>query len=132
MNKYSTVLGLGQDNYADQPWLGTSDAATATTTTTEKKPLTEKISDWLNLAKEGANVFQTVKQDGSSSPTYVLPNTPPPAPNNTMKYALIAGGAALAIGAVVLLTRGSKKKSLGDVGAVGATKAKPKRRKRKK
>lgn len=110
MNKYNALLGIGQ--YEDpEPWLGGS---TSTGGTSSGGSVTDKISSWLGLAKEGADIFQTVKSGSGSGVTYVVQPGQQPAPqNNTLKYALIGGGALLAIGAVVLLTRGGEKKLNG-------------------
>lgn len=124
MDKYNTVLGIGADTYSDEPWLGTPSGSTTPTST--KKSLTDTLSDWLGLAKEGAGIFQTVKSGSGSSVTYnVASNQPPPASNNTMKYVLIGGGALLAVAAAVLLTTRSKK-------GVGSIKPATKRSKQKK
>lgn len=121
MNKYNALLGIGQ--YEDQPWLG---EATATGGTSSGGSVTDKISSWLGLAKEGASIFQSVKS-GSNGSDVIYNVTPPPAPqNNTMKYALIGGGLALAATAIVLMTRGGKKKALGEVAGVKKAKKRKK------
>lgn len=112
MNKYNALLGIGL--YEDeQPWLGGS-ASTSASGTSSGGSVTDKISSWLGLAKEGVGIFQTIKSGSGSDVTYVAQPGQLPAPqNNTMKYALIGGGLALAATAIVLMTRGGKKKLEG-------------------
>lgn len=84
---------------------------TTTTTTTTKPTLADKVSSWLDIGKEAAEIYTTVKnpQTGiqQSPGSYTPP--PPPAQTNTLKYVLI-GGAVLAAGFGIYAVLNSDKK----------------------
>jgi hypothetical protein len=111
----NAVLGV-VDDYSDEPWFGDA-PATTTTADAPQKSLTDKLADWLGLAKQGAEVFQTATSKSDGTVTYVPTQAPVGDQNNTLKYVLIGGGAALAIttAAVLIARNGRKKKALGSV-----------------
>lgn len=116
MRRINSLGLIKVDNYADEPWLGGgTGTGTTTPTTPVKQSLTDTLKDIFGVAKEGAEVYNTIKS-GSTGTTDMFPtSTPPPPPQeNTsgklLKYGLYAAGAGLLAWGGYQLLKDSKKK----------------------
>lgn len=99
-----TLLGLGADTYSDEPWLGTGGGSTTPAPSTSKSTLDKLLS----IFKTGSEVYQNVKNPGSTN--VYNNNTPPPSPgmSTTAKIA-IGGSVAIGVGTAIYFATRKKK-----------------------